>query len=104
MPSEGARREEILQTAAQLYVSSGFRTSLADTADAWGIPPGSLLHHLDSEEAIVVGLVHRSHGNIDRVAKGLSHWTDVIAVEPLSGPDSIVDEVAETCSMSEIPL
>lgn len=69
MPSEGARREEILQTAAQLFASSGFRTSLADIADACGILPGSLYHHFDSKEAIVVELVHRYHEKLDRVAK-----------------------------------
>jgi AcrR family transcriptional regulator len=69
MPSEGARREEILQTAAQLFASSGFRTSLADIADACGILPGSLYHHFDSKEAIVVELVHRYHDDLDRVAK-----------------------------------
>jgi len=69
MPSEGVRREEILQTAAQLFASSGFRTSLADIAEACGILPGSLYHHFDSKEAIVVELVHRYHDDLDRVAK-----------------------------------
>ena len=69
MPSQGVRREEILQTAAQLFASSGFRTSLADIADACGILPGSLYHHFDSKEAIVVELVHRYHDDLDRVAK-----------------------------------
>ena len=69
MPSEGARREEILQTAAKLFASSGFRTSLADIAEACGILPGSLYHHFESKEAIVVELVHRYHDDLDRVAK-----------------------------------
>ena len=69
MPSQGARREEILQTAAQLFASSGFRTSLADIAEECGILPGSLYHHFDSKEAIVVELVHRYHDDLDRVAK-----------------------------------
>jgi AcrR family transcriptional regulator len=69
MPSEGVRREEILQTAAQLFASSGFRTSLADIAEACGILPGSLYHHFDSKEAIVVELIHRYHDDLDRVAK-----------------------------------
>jgi AcrR family transcriptional regulator len=63
------RREEILQTAAQLFASSGFRTSLADISEACGILPGSLYHHFDSKEAIVVELVHRYHEDLDRVAK-----------------------------------
>jgi AcrR family transcriptional regulator len=69
MSSQGARREEILQTAAQLFASSGFRTSLADIAEECGILPGSLYHHFVSKEAIVVELVHRYHDDLDRVAK-----------------------------------
>ncbi len=69
MSSQGARREEILQTAATLFASSGFRTSLADIADSCGILPGSLYHHFDSKEAIIVELVHRYQDDLDRVAK-----------------------------------
>jgi AcrR family transcriptional regulator len=69
MASEGARREEILRTAATLFASSGFRTSLAEIADASGILPGSLYHHFDSKEAIIVELVHRYYEDLDRVAK-----------------------------------
>ena len=69
MPSQGVRREEILQTAAQLFALSGFRTSLADISEACGILPGSLYHHFDSKEAIVVELVHRYHEDLDRLAK-----------------------------------
>lgn len=69
MSSQGARREEILKTAATLFASSGFRTSLAEIADACGILPGSLYHHFDSKEAIIVELVHRYHDDLDRIAK-----------------------------------
>ncbi|HEY1828513.1 MAG TPA: TetR/AcrR family transcriptional regulator, partial [Acidimicrobiales bacterium] len=69
MPSEGARREEILRAAATLFASSGFRTSLAEISDACGILPGSLYHHFDSKEAIIVELVHRYGEALDRVAK-----------------------------------
>jgi len=69
MPSDGARREEILRTAATLFASSGFRTSLAEIADACGILPGSLYHHFDSKEAILVELVHRYHDDLEKVAK-----------------------------------
>src|SRR6516165_2433153 len=69
MPSQGSRREEILQTAAMLFASSGIRTSLAEIADACGILPGSLYHHFDSKEAIIVELVNRYHDDLDRVAK-----------------------------------
>jgi AcrR family transcriptional regulator len=69
MPSQGARREEILQTAARLFASSGFRTSLSEIADACGILPGSLYHHFESKDAIVIELVNRYHDDLDRVAK-----------------------------------
>jgi AcrR family transcriptional regulator len=52
-----------------LFASSGFRTSLSDISDASGILPGSLYHHFDSKEAIIVELVHRYHDDLDRIAK-----------------------------------
>jgi AcrR family transcriptional regulator len=69
MPSEGARREEILQTAGALFASSGLRTSLNEIADACGILPGSLYHHFDSKEAIIVELVQRYEDDLKRIAK-----------------------------------
>lgn len=53
MSIDGARRTEILETAAALFASSGLRTSLKEIADACGILPGSLYHHFDSKESIV---------------------------------------------------
>jgi len=55
----GSRRTEILDTAAALFASSGLRTSLKEIADACGILPGSLYHHFESKEAIIVELVER---------------------------------------------
>lgn len=69
MPSQGARREEILKTAASLFAQTGFRTSLSDIAEACDILPGSLYHHFDSKEAIVVELVNRYHDALERIAK-----------------------------------
>ena len=48
MATDGGRREEILETAAELFGTSGLRTSLREIADACGILPGSLYHHFDS--------------------------------------------------------
>jgi AcrR family transcriptional regulator len=54
------RRAEILDTAAAVFASSGYvATSLKDVADACGIQAGSLYHHFNSKEAIVVELVAR---------------------------------------------
>ena len=38
-------------------MSVGFRASLKEIADARGILPGSLYHHFDSKEAIIIELV-----------------------------------------------
>jgi AcrR family transcriptional regulator len=66
---DGTRRTEILQTAALLIATSGLRTSLQEIADAAGILPGSLYHHFESKEAILVELLRRYHDHLDRVAE-----------------------------------
>jgi AcrR family transcriptional regulator len=68
MPTDGARRTEILETAATLFASAGLRVSLQEIADACGILPGSLYHHFDSKEAIIVELVRRYREELDQVA------------------------------------
>jgi AcrR family transcriptional regulator len=65
---DGSRRTEILQTAALLIATSGLRTSLQEIADAAGILPGSLYHHFESKEAILVELLRRYHQDLDRIA------------------------------------
>ncbi|BBY65993.1 hypothetical protein MHEL_42360 [Mycolicibacterium helvum] len=65
---DGSRRTEILQTAAAAIATSGLRTSLQEIADAAGILPGSLYHHFDSKEAILVELLRRYHEDLDRIA------------------------------------
>jgi AcrR family transcriptional regulator len=57
MAPEGVRRAEILDTAAALFASAGFRTTLKEIADACGIHQGSLYHHFDSKAAIILELV-----------------------------------------------
>ena len=66
----GERRAEILDTASRLFASSGLRTSLKEVADACGILPGSLYHHFDSKEAIIVELVERYHDELDSHRQG----------------------------------
>jgi AcrR family transcriptional regulator len=68
MTGEGARRAEILDTAAGLFGSMGFRTSLHEIAEACGIQPGSLYHHFESKEAIVLELIARYQGELDLAA------------------------------------
>ncbi|AGB22662.1 transcriptional regulator [Mycobacterium sp. JS623] len=66
---DGTRRTEILQTAALLIATSGLRTSLQEIAEAAGILPGSLYHHFESKEAILVELLRRYHQDLDRIAE-----------------------------------
>ena len=104
MSVDGARRTEILDTAASLFASSGLKTSLKEIADACGILPGSLYHHFDSKEAIIVELVEQYRADLDSIAKQAStptaddiaaHLAEISAIEPFSVPMSIVDEVAD---------
>src|SRR5271154_2749252 len=85
----GTRRDEILQTAASLIASSGLRTSLQEIADAAGILPGSLYHHFESKEAILVELVRRYYADLDRIGE--------IAHEKLdqADPRSVADKIVE---------
>jgi AcrR family transcriptional regulator len=69
MSADGRRKAEILDTASQLFASSGARTSIQEIADACGIQPGSLYHHFPSKEAIVVELIQRYHAELDRMAQ-----------------------------------
>jgi AcrR family transcriptional regulator len=62
------RRNEILETAASLFGSSGFRTSIYEIAEACGILPGSLYHHFESKEAIIIELVKRYQAELDGIA------------------------------------
>src|SRR5689334_8071519 len=63
------RRAEILATAASLIASSGLRTSLQEIADAAGILPGSLYHHFESKEAILVELIRRYQDDLERIGR-----------------------------------
>jgi len=86
---DGTRRTEILQTAALLIATSGLRTSLQEIADAAGILPGSLYHHFESKEAILVELLRRYHADLDHIAeRALDRLDDPTS---LSAFDRIVD-------------
>lgn len=65
----GPRRAEIIATAASLIASSGLRTSLQEIADAAGILPGSLYHHFESKEAILVELIRRYQDDLGRIGR-----------------------------------
>jgi len=67
--ADGTRRGEILEAAASLIASSGLRTSLQEIADAAGILAGSLYHHFESKEAILIELIRRYHADLDRIGE-----------------------------------
>jgi AcrR family transcriptional regulator len=84
MDDSGTRRAEILQTAASLIASTGLRTSLQEIADAAGILPGSLYHHFESKEAILVELIRRYQEDLNRIGQNAQARLD----EPDSRPAS----------------
>lgn len=67
--SEASRRTEILETANTVIAASGLRTSLQQIADAAGILAGSLYHHFESKEAILVELIRRYHADLDGIGQ-----------------------------------
>jgi len=87
--ADRARRTEILQAAASLIASSGLRTSLQEIADAAGILPGSLYHHFESKEAILIELIRRYHADLDHVGEIAEEKLD----EP--GPSSVPEKLME---------
>src|SRR6201996_47566 len=80
----GTRRTEILETAAALIASSGLRTSLQEIADAAGILPGSLYHHFDSKEAILVELIRRYQDDLNRIGQVAQSKLDEPDARPVS--------------------
>src|SRR5499427_2196687 len=82
--AERARRTEILQSAAMVIASSGLRTSLQEIADAAGILPGSLYHHFESKEAILIELIRRYHADLDRIAECAHQRIDEPGSRPVS--------------------
>lgn len=84
VPSSGApdtRRIQILQTANDVIAQSGLRASLQQIADAAGILAGSLYHHFESKEAILVELTRRYHAALDCVGEQVLDGPDPRPVE-----------------------
>ncbi len=80
----GTRRAEILRTAASLIASSGLRTSLQEIADAAGILPGSLYHHFESKEAILVELIRDYQDDLERIGQAAQARLDEPDARPVS--------------------
>ncbi|OMC37742.1 TetR family transcriptional regulator [Mycobacterium sp. GA-1841] len=80
-PSELSRRSEILRTANTVIATTGLRSSLQQIADAAGILAGSLYHHFESKEAILVELIRLYHADLDRIGEE--------ALRRLDNPDPV---------------
>ena len=83
------RRTEILTTAASLIAESGLRTSLQEIADAAGILPGSLYHHFESKEAILIELIRRYQDDLDRIGHAAQAKWD--KPDPRPVPEQVVE-------------
>jgi len=83
------RRTEILSTAASLIAESGLRTSLQEIADAAGILPGSLYHHFESKEAILIELIRRYQDDLDRIGHAAQAKLD--KPDPRPVPEQVVE-------------
>ncbi|MGP4053622.1 TetR/AcrR family transcriptional regulator [Mycobacterium sp. 4D054] len=68
-PVDATRRTEILKTANTVIATTGLRSSLQQIADAAGILAGSLYHHFESKEAILVELIRLYHADLDRIGE-----------------------------------
>jgi AcrR family transcriptional regulator len=86
-PADQTRRDTILQTAAGLIASSGLRTSLQQIADAAGILPGSLYHHFESKDDILLALMRQYHSELDQVA--VRAGREAMAPGPFSAADRL---------------
>ncbi|MDQ4076860.1 MAG: TetR/AcrR family transcriptional regulator [Chloroflexota bacterium] len=57
---ERSRRDELLEKAAHLFRAKGYHaTSMKDIAAELEILPGSLYHHIDSKESLLVEIMQR---------------------------------------------
>jgi AcrR family transcriptional regulator len=82
--NDATRRTEILRTANAVIAASGLRTSLQQIADAAGILAGSLYHHFESKEAILVELIRRYHADLDRIGESALARLDEPDPRPVS--------------------
>ncbi|GBE67448.1 hypothetical protein MFM001_39100 [Mycobacterium sp. MFM001] len=97
---DGTRRTEILQTAASLIASSGLRTSLQEIADAAGILPGSLYHHFESKEAILVELVRRYYADLERIGDTAYQKLDEPGSRPVSETITELGSAIARCAVA----
>ena len=93
--TDRGRRAEILDTAGRLFASSGLRTSLKEIADACGILPGSLYHHFESKEALIVELVERYQADLDDLAERALAAVETVREDPADRIVALGTAIAE---------
>lgn len=81
---DATRRTEILKTANTVIATSGLRSSLQQIADAAGILAGSLYHHFESKEAILVELIRLYHADLDRIGDLALQQLDEASPRPVA--------------------
>jgi AcrR family transcriptional regulator len=86
---DSTRRAEVLETAASLIANAGLRTSMHEIARAAGIKTGSLYHHFESKESLLIELLRRYHAALDRIAEQTLNELD--APDPGAGYTRITD-------------
>ena len=101
---ESERRTEILRAAAEVFASSGIRASLKDIADSCGIMSGSLYHHFDSKEAIVIELVREYRSELNELADRAQERSRVVEMSPLNAVVEFGELVAECATRHRAAL
>ena len=77
-----ARKNEILDAAAELFVIKGYEeTSTGDILDRVGIARGTLYYHFKSKEDILDALIERINGNLIDGAKKVAEDLSLPVVE-----------------------
>ena len=81
-----ARKNEILDTAEQLFASKGFdNTSTNDIINMIGIARGTLYHHFKSKEDILDSVIDRISESLIRNAKKIAEDKSIPLLERLTG-------------------
>lgn len=94
---QSARAEEILGVAASLFEDRGYSvTTMSDIAEAAGVLPGSLYHHFDSKEAIVVALLEAFNRDLAELAARIRSR----GAEAKSPESALRDLAAEATALS----
>ena len=81
-----ARKNEILDTAEQLFASKGFdNTSTNDIINAIGIARGTLYHHFRSKEDILDSVIDRISETLMRNARAIAEDKSIPLMDRLTG-------------------